>query len=122
MAHKSWIVVLALGLGSLMVLSGCGAKVIQTQSSGQESAPNQTAKAPEPANEVAAADFTNEKGQIVCPVTGEVIPDKAKAAGHQVYNGKTYYFCCNMCPPIFKKDPAKWADGKAIKEGTTLKM
>ena len=53
---------------------------------------------------------------LVCPVTGDKIPSKDKAAGHSVYQGKTYYFCCAACKPAFDKDPAKYtkkADKKA---------
>ena len=122
MTRKTWSLVTALGLGAVLALAGCGAKVIETQSSGQESAPNQTSNDSGASNAAAVVDFTNEKGQIVCPVSGDTIADKSKAAGFEDYNGKRYYFCCGMCPPEFKKDPAKWADGKAIKEGTTIKM
>ena len=24
------------------------------------------------------------------------------------YHGKTYYFCCPECQPMFEKDPAKY--------------
>jgi YHS domain-containing protein len=45
---------------------------------------------------------------LICPVTGEVIPSIKAAAGHSVYKGKTYYFCCAGCKPMFDKDPAKY--------------
>jgi YHS domain-containing protein len=54
-------------------------------------------------------DYTNEKGELVCPVMGTVIESKDKAVGHQEYNGKTYYFCCGGCPDQFAEDPAKYA-------------
>lgn len=49
---------------------------------------------------------------LTCPVTGEKIVDKAKAAGHSDYEGKTYYFCCAGCKPEFDKDPAKFITKK----------
>jgi YHS domain-containing protein len=49
---------------------------------------------------------------LVCPVTGEVIPSIKDAAGHSVYKGKTYYFCCAGCKPMFDKDPAKYVHPK----------
>lgn len=58
------------------------------------------------------ADFTNEKGEIVCPVMGTVITDKSKAVGTYDYEGKRYYFCCGGCPEMFEADPAKYANGK----------
>ncbi|MBI1331621.1 MAG: YHS domain-containing protein [Armatimonadetes bacterium] len=62
------------------------------------------------------AAFTNDKGDIVCPVTGDTIASPDKAVGHQDYNGKRYYFCCPGCPDQFKADPAKFEDGKALKK------
>lgn len=53
--------------------------------------------------------FTNDKGQIVCPVMGTVIESKDKAVGYQDYEGVRYYFCCDGCPEQFKKDPEKYA-------------
>ena len=35
--------------------------------------------------------------------------DPAKAAGKSEYNGKTYYFCSNMCKNRFDADPGKFA-------------
>jgi len=48
----------------------------------------------------------------VCPVMGTKIPDVSKAAGHSVYKGKTYYFCCPGCKPKFDKNPKKYAEKK----------
>ena len=45
---------------------------------------------------------------VNCPVTGEKM-DRAKAYSKTVYKGKTYYFCCAMCPGEFKKNPEKYA-------------
>jgi YHS domain-containing protein len=50
----------------------------------------------------------------VCPVMGTKIPDVTKAAGKSVYKGKTYYFCCAGCKPLFDKNPEKYIkSGKA---------
>lgn len=59
------------------------------------------------------------KGQtaLVCPVTGDKIASKAKAAGSSTYKGKTYYFCCASCKPAFDKDPAKYVNKSAAKPG-----
>ncbi len=53
--------------------------------------------------------FTNDKGQIICPVMGSVIEDKSKAVGYQDHEGMRYYFCCDGCPDQFKNDPDKYA-------------
>jgi Cu+-exporting ATPase len=45
---------------------------------------------------------------LVCPVTGEKIASIKDAAGSSVYKGKTYYFCCGGCKPMFDKTPAKY--------------
>ena len=44
---------------------------------------------------------------LICPVTGTKIPSKGKAFGHSTYKGKTYYFCCPQCKPVFDKNPGK---------------
>ena len=48
----------------------------------------------------------------VCPVMGSKIPDVKKASGKSVYKGKTYYFCCGGCKPMFDKNPAKYIKSK----------
>jgi YHS domain-containing protein len=45
---------------------------------------------------------------LICPVTGEKIASIKDAAGSSTYHGKTYYFCCPGCKPLFDKDPAKY--------------
>ncbi len=42
------------------------------------------------------------------PVCGMVI-DKEKAKGSTMYNGKSFYFCCDGCKVKFEKEPAKYA-------------
>lgn len=39
--------------------------------------------------------------QTTCPVMGNAINKDLYAD----YNGKRVYFCCQMCPPKFKKNP-----------------
>ena len=47
---------------------------------------------------------------------GTKIPDVSKApGGKSVYKGKTYYFCCPGCKPLFDKNPEKYIK-KAPKE------
>lgn len=46
---------------------------------------------------------------LICPVTHEKIASVKEAAGSSTYKGKTYYFCCSGCKPMFDKDPAKYA-------------
>ncbi len=50
------------------------------------------------------------KGKLQCPVmkTWFVQDEKTDKA---VYEGKTYYFCCKGCKPMFEKDPAKYLKG-----------
>lgn len=46
--------------------------------------------------------------EAVCPVMG----NKVKIARETLaceYQGKTYYFCCPACPPMFYNDPHKYA-------------
>ena len=53
---------------------------------------------------------------FICPITGNKIASIKDAVGHSTYKGKTYYFCCPMCKPMFDKAPAatlaKAAKGK----------
>jgi YHS domain-containing protein len=45
---------------------------------------------------------------IYCPVTGELIASPKDAFDSEVYKGKTYYFCCAGCKPMFDADPGKY--------------
>lgn len=45
---------------------------------------------------------------LTCPVTGNKIASVKDAVGHTTYKGKTYYFCCPECKPMFDKNPAKY--------------
>ena len=45
-------------------------------------------------------------GNKICPISGEKIDEKMKAAYE--YKGKIYNFCCPMCIDEFKKDPEKY--------------
>lgn len=44
---------------------------------------------------------------LVCPITGEKISAVSAAAAQETYHGKTYYFCCPSCKPVFDKNPDK---------------
>ena len=46
------------------------------------------------------------KSGYMCPVTGTKVASAKAAFGHEVYKGKTYYFCCPMCKPAFDKNKA----------------
>ena len=67
----------------------------------------------QPAGKTAAGQTV--KKQTVCPVMGGAI----NPALYVDANGKRVYFCCNACPPEFKKDPAKYI-AKMEKDGITL--
>ena len=45
--------------------------------------------------------------EITCPVMGGVVKDPSTAAT-SVYKGRTYYFCCAGCKPLFDADPEKY--------------
>jgi YHS domain-containing protein len=57
--------------------------------------------------EMSPAVYTNDKGQIVCPVMGAPTTEE-DAVGFQDYEGVRYYFCCGDCPKAFEKDPTRW--------------
>ncbi len=54
----------------------------------------------------ALASGAVDTGNTVCPVSGDSVGDSKFI---EVYDGKIYHFCCDMCPKDFKKDPAKFA-------------
>ena len=56
---------------------------------------------------LAAPDAVKKPAALTCPVTGEKIASPADAAGRETYKGKTYYFCCSACQPIFDKNRDK---------------
>ncbi len=56
---------------------------------------------------LAAPDAALKPAVLTCPVTGAKIASFAAAAGHETYKGKTYYFCCSACQPIFDKNRDK---------------
>jgi YHS domain-containing protein len=57
---------------------------------------------------MASADKSDAMGmeQTVCPVSGKPINKMYST----VYKGKTIYFCCPMCKPIFEKAAEKYLD------------
>ena len=57
------------------------------------------------------------KHVITCPITGDKVDmDKAKKARLFADNkGNRYFFCCQSCPPEFKKNPAKYAKKPHVK-------
>ena len=58
---------------------------------------------------IAAEGLTLENIQTTCPVSDENLA--AGDMGPPVavsYQGRTIMFCCNMCPPKFEKEPARY--------------
>jgi YHS domain-containing protein len=51
-----------------------------------------------------AASAAAAIAQKLCPVTGGPINPNI----YVDYQGRRVYFCCNACPPVFLKDPAKY--------------
>jgi Cu+-exporting ATPase len=50
----------------------------------------------------------------VCPITGEKVAN-IKTAETSSFKGKTYYFCCAGCKPMFDKNPAKYVKAEPAK-------
>lgn len=92
--------VLAVAMLGLFAI-GCAPKEEQPASE-----PSPVAVSNAPAAEPVA--YKNDKGEIVCPVQGEVIASPEKAFAHQDYKGTRYYFCCAGCPESFAKEPEKY--------------
>jgi YHS domain-containing protein len=58
---------------------------------------------------MAAGGVTLENIQTTCPVSGEKLEGGDMGPPVAVsYKGRTVMFCCNMCPPKFEKEPAKY--------------
>jgi len=58
---------------------------------------------------IAAEGVTLENIQTTCPVSGENLEGGDMGPPVAVsYKGRTVMFCCNMCPPKFEKEPAKY--------------
>lgn len=91
---------------ALSMLIGCGLEE-EKQNETQET--QQTGAVQPQTDNTTLADFTNEKGEIICPVMKTVISSKEEAFGKTEYDGKTYYFCCGSCPEEFKNNPEKYA-------------
>jgi len=120
-----WIIALLAVIGAV-ALWGCNKTAEEptdtapTSDSTSTTTPEQTAPDPRMGDSKAEpVAYTNEKGEIICPVMGTVIESKEKAVGYQDYEGMRYYFCCDGCPEQFKKDPAKYAKKGAT--GGTVK-
>lgn len=66
----------------------------------------------------------NAKHVTTCPVSGEKVDmDRAtKARLFADYKGNRYFFCCKDCPPVFAKNPAKYAAKPHIKIPVTPPM
>lgn len=90
-----------LSLGSLSFAMMCHGEESQHSSHGQAQA-DETAKVLSPET----AGNAEDAGNKICPVSGEKIDEKTKAAYE--YKGKIYNFCCPACIDEFKKDPEKY--------------
>ena len=64
---------------------------------------------------VKATEGQTVKKQAVCPIEGGPVNTNLYVDA----NGKRVYFCCEGCPAVFKKDPAKYI-AKLEKDGVTL--
>ena len=48
-----------------------------------------------------------------CAVMQHAIGTVDASTPKSVYQGKTYYFCCAACKPMFDKNPAKYVKAEA---------
>ncbi|KXK14691.1 MAG: YHS domain-containing protein [Fimbriimonadaceae bacterium] len=122
---KVLLSIAALATLALWIAAGCSSQSTPTDdgtATTSTSPSSTTTDAPSTADpsggSMQLADYTNDKGEIVCPVMGTIIKDKSKAVGTYDYEGKRYYFCCGGCPELFEADPAKYSDGKALEPET----
>lgn len=99
---------------SALFLAGCNTQTASNEEANNSSTHTETPVTSESTDEPSVVNFTNDDGELVCPVMGSVIESEDKAVGHSDYNGKRYYFCCGGCPSSFDEDPSKYEDGKAL--------
>jgi P-type Cu+ transporter len=58
----------------------------------------------------------NASAETVCPVMKHALAGPVTASTpHSTYQGKTYYFCCPACKPVFEKNPSKYVHAKGAK-------
>lgn len=121
---------LALVAGLAMFIAGCDSSTPPSEKggsgspSGRGAAPTETTVAdnsagqPADSSSAAPADFKvaddgvvrNAKGEAYCVVMNVPV-DKATESEYPkvTKDGVTYIFCCESCPGMFAKDPAKYA-------------
>lgn len=63
------------------------------------------------------AEQSEGNPQTACPVSGKAI-DKASSP-HVDFQGQRIYFCCDNCPPAFRKDPESFF-AKAAEAGVVF--
>lgn len=80
-----------------LVLAGCEEKPKTPAAAPAKPAPTDAGKTDAAAPAAAIA-------QKLCPVMGNPI----SPAIFVDHNGRRVYFCCGMCPDVFKKDPEKY--------------
>ena len=56
---------------------------------------------------MAGGIYLQAEEMVVCPVSGKEIK-KAEAKVSHEYEGKTYYFCCEICKKTFIENPEKY--------------
>lgn len=56
---------------------------------------------------IKAKPKAQDKTEVICPVTMTKITPTT-ASDKIDYKGKTYYFCCAGCKPMFQKNPKKY--------------
>lgn len=61
----------------------------------------------DPSMTLALDAYVDDDGDAICPVLGLKVAD-ISALESQVYDGKTYYFCCADCPDKFAADSASF--------------
>lgn len=99
-------------LAGSVLLAGCATDTESEEVDTSDSATGITPDSGTLEGEVIPVAFTDEAGQIVCPVMGTLIESAEKAMDHEDFNDKRYYFCCGECPEKFRADPEMYKDGK----------
>lgn len=100
-----WTLLLSALLSAALV--GCPAPSGDAPAAGPASAPAEAAAPAEPAAVAEEPAPVGAQATAKDPVCNMDV-DPAKAAGTNVHEGVTYYFCGTHCVEAFAKDPAKY--------------
>ncbi len=98
-----------------IILAGCSSAPSETAPADKPAESATTSQNALPEGVTVASDnvVRNAAGEAYCVVMKQTISKEQEAEMPKTTkDGVTYTFCCKSCPPMFDKDPAKYAVAK----------